>query len=213
FPASGNVGMYSVPNPTTNPAPYVLFNPLDQIRMKLSDGTGSGISTMSVTWSLGYNDSINEVFQWTGAGGWVQSAVPTSFVAGSTVVLTPGALNEWYVAVASGIDWSHSSEFYHFRATATDVAGNRSFFGWDFIFDSTAPTISQVSITSGTSFSNPNLLPSAVAGLVQDAINNSFNFDAGVQNVGIGIMRIDKFGINWYHAGNWVASRNPPVGG
>ena len=187
FSTSSNVGL------------YLSSNPLNTIRLSISEGAGSGIAVSS--YALSYFDGLSE-FQWsgstwgTGASMWIK-AVSTTTV-------------PYQVSITSGIEWRNSKQ-YTLNYFIKDAADNQTAFNpLVFIFDSSAPALSAVNIASGTTFSDSADLPGAISGVVNDEIFGSDFKTAGTKWVGLGVKRQSDG--KWYTTGepHWDAVRNDP---
>ncbi|UPT74458.1 MAG: hypothetical protein M0D55_01585 [Elusimicrobiota bacterium] len=186
---------------------YGSSNPLTTIRANITDGTGSGIT--SVQYSLRF-DGANGGFHFvpTDPSSWVFQGAPTYVNATSST--TP----QFAVSITSSVPWLDSQNYF-LSYIVTDLAGNTTTYYWDFRFDRSPPTLSNImkigtySISSGT-FRDPNQLPSVIDGIVKDEIDGQQN--AGVQSVSVGVQRMsDGF---WYRSPlipRWTATRNDPA--
>ncbi|MBI5240311.1 MAG: hypothetical protein HY926_07540, partial [Elusimicrobia bacterium] len=212
FSTASTVGLYQVPDLWVFPGPYTSSNPLTSIRLRIADA-GSGVSTTTARWALTYRDVNNNKFQWNPppVGVWQQQASPIWVVAGTTMAFGAGVSAPYEVALASGVDWSRSSEYYTFQSSATDLAGNIYYNYWNFIFDSSAPVIdkSYVNISSGISFGSPFYLPQSVTGQVEDQKSGDEYYNSGVLGVRLGFMRLNQSAVEWFTLGSgWQPVRN-----
>ncbi|MBI4376909.1 MAG: hypothetical protein HY549_10725, partial [Elusimicrobia bacterium] len=185
---------------------YLSSNPLNTIRLSLTDGAGSGIKTSS--YSLSYFDGLSS-FLWTGSS-W--SAAGSTMWIGAVSTTTP----KYQVAISSGIEWRNSKR-YTLDYLIQDMAGNDyDFSAITFVFDSSAPTLSNFNVSSGTTYGmtadgQSSDLPDVLNGIVRDEIFGSGFLTAGNNRVGVGVKRQSDG--KWFttDSPNWQDTRNDPL--
>ena len=189
---------------------YYSSNPLTSIRLHLNDGTGSGIA--AVRYNLRYNGQFGltqydqNAFAVAGDSWPFQNPELTYYWNNATSTTTI----PFQVALATSIPW-RSSQDYFLHYEITDVAGNIRTFDWRFIYDTSPPTISGISIASGTTFGDSADLPNAITGQAVDELNQIGKNPAGMFQVGVGVRRASDG--KWFNASgpSWLPARADPV--
>ncbi|MBI2788067.1 MAG: hypothetical protein HYX59_05235 [Elusimicrobia bacterium] len=189
---------------------YQSSNPLTSIRLHLNDGTGSGIA--SVRYNLRYNGQFGltqydqNAFAVAGDSWPFQNPELTYYWNNATSTTTI----PFQVALATSIPWRNAQDYFlHYEIT--DVAGNLRSYDWGFIYDTSPPTISGISVSSGTTFGDSADLPNAITGQAVDELNQIGKNPAGMFQVGVGVRR-ESDG-KWFNASgpSWLAARADPV--
>ncbi|MEK7384582.1 MAG: hypothetical protein AAB262_15045, partial [Elusimicrobiota bacterium] len=200
---------------------YLSSSPLNRISLSWDDGTGSGIGY--VKYSLCFDKSGTCDFQWNPAFStttWENTGGAQRWVtAGSTNPIILGQRYE--VALASSVAWLEGRDYY-LVVKATDVAGNEATVAWRFTYDFSVPSLTGLSITSGTTFGGSPLdLPDTATGTVRDQPTGLAN--AGAKFVYVGVQRMSGSKLWWRDVaglpgapdfcstlpgdGNWCAKR------
>ena len=119
-------------------------------------GAGAGIQIASYTLSM--FDGLSS-YQWTGSS-WPNSPSASMWVRAVSTTSTP-----FQVSITSGIEWRNSKQ-YTLNYFIKDNAENQTnFSAITFVYDSSAPAISNINISSGSTFSDSNDLPGAISGV------------------------------------------------
>ena len=185
-----NASVYFGTTPTVGL--YESTSPLTSIRLHLNDGTGSGIA------------SARYYLRFDGASGFYQYDPPLIYWQTATTT------SAYKVALTTSVPWLNSQNYYLYYEIY-DVAGNQAAYSWNFTYDTSSPTLSGFSISSGTTYSDSLDLPNAIAGIAVDQLNQIGKVNAGVFQVGVGVRR-QSDGL-WFRtlAPNWNATRADPL--